>query len=69
EKPKDEPQPKPEAKPEVKAAEEPPIRPVRGVSKPAPRDADDSRVVGFGDDVPAFLARATPGVSSKSASD
>ncbi len=72
-KPKDE--PKPEAKteepqkPEAKTGEEPPIRPVRGVSKPAPRDADDSRVVGFGDDVPAFLARATPGVSAKSASD
>ena len=45
-----------------------PERPVRGVQPVRDRDDDDRRVVGFGSDIPAFLARPTPGVS-KSASD
>ncbi|MGE5564750.1 MAG: DEAD/DEAH box helicase [Parcubacteria group bacterium] len=44
--------------------EEPPMRPVRGVSKVEPREDDDRRVVGFGGDTPAFLMRATPKVSA-----
>jgi superfamily II DNA/RNA helicase len=37
------------------------MRPVRGVRESAPRDPDDGHsVVGFGADVPAFLARVTP---------
>ncbi|HEX6859218.1 MAG TPA: DEAD/DEAH box helicase [Caulobacteraceae bacterium] len=53
------PEPSEEA-PERPRRDEPPVRPVRGVSKPAPRDDDDRRVVGFGNDVPAFLMRAAP---------
>ncbi|HEX6866287.1 MAG TPA: DEAD/DEAH box helicase [Caulobacteraceae bacterium] len=49
--------------------EEPPIRPVRGVSTPQPREDDDRRVVGFGNDVPAFLMRATPKVAETNAED
>jgi superfamily II DNA/RNA helicase len=44
-------------------------RPVRGVSTPQPRDDDDRRVVGFGNDVPAFLTRATPKVPDASADE
>lgn len=40
-----------------------PERPVRGVQPVRDRDDDDRRVVGFGNDVPAFLARPTPGLS------
>jgi superfamily II DNA/RNA helicase len=35
----------------------PPARSRRGVQAVAPRDDDDTRVVGFGADLPAFLAR------------
>ena len=61
-----------EAKPapqERPRREEPPIRPVRGVSTPQPRDEDDRRVVGFGNDVPAFLMRATPKVAETTADE
>ena len=37
---------------------------VRGVRAPTPRDDDDRRVVGFGSDVPAFLARPVPAFSA-----
>jgi superfamily II DNA/RNA helicase len=37
---------------------------VRGVRTPTPRDDDDRRVVGFGSDVPAFLARPVPAFSA-----
>jgi superfamily II DNA/RNA helicase len=39
-----------------------PERPVRGVQPIRDRDDDDRRVVGFGADIPAFLARPTPGI-------
>ena len=39
--------------------------PVRGVRAPPPRDDDDRRVVGFGSDLPAFLARPVPSFASK----
>jgi hypothetical protein len=48
------------------------VRPIRGVQEAAPRDSDDGRsVVGFGNDVPAFLARPVPmpPASRKSASN
>ncbi|WGM39538.1 DEAD/DEAH box helicase [Caulobacter sp. NIBR1757] len=37
--------------------------PVRGVRAPTPRDDDDRRVVGFGNELPAFLARPVPTVA------
>ncbi len=37
--------------------------PVRGVRAPAPRDDDDRRVVGFGNELPAFLSRPVPTVA------
>jgi len=37
---------------------------VRGVRTPTPRDDDDRRVIGFGSDVPAFLARPVPAFSA-----
>jgi superfamily II DNA/RNA helicase len=43
--------------PERPARAERPERPVRGVQPVRDRDDDDRRVVGFGSDVPAFLAR------------
>jgi superfamily II DNA/RNA helicase len=42
------------------ARREAPPQPVRGVRAPPPRDDGDRRVVGFGSDVPAFLARPVP---------
>ncbi len=44
--------------------DEAPVRPVRGVATPKPRDDDDRRVVGFGDDTPAFLLRAPPKITA-----
>ena len=38
--------------------------PVRGVRAPAPRDDDDRRVVGFGNDLPGFLSRPVPKFAS-----
>jgi superfamily II DNA/RNA helicase len=51
-----------EAEPRA-ARPERPERPVRGVQPVRDRDDDDRRVVGFGADIPAFLARPTPGVA------
>ena len=51
------------------ARAERPERPVRGVQPVRDRDDDDRRVVGFGNDVPAFLARPTPGISKVAAED
>jgi hypothetical protein len=36
------------------------LRPVRGVQTAPDRDHDDRSVVGFGQDIPAFLARPVP---------
>jgi superfamily II DNA/RNA helicase len=51
------PPPIPDSRPERRP------EPVRGVRAPTPRDDDDRRVVGFGSDVPAFLARPVPATS------
>ena len=51
------------------ARREEPVRPVRGVATPQPRDDDDRRVVGFGNDVPAFLMRAPPKIAEATAED
>jgi superfamily II DNA/RNA helicase len=54
---------RPDVRPsEVRADRRP--DPVRGVRSPTPRDDDDRRVVGFGSDVPAFLARPVPAFST-----
>jgi superfamily II DNA/RNA helicase len=63
-----------EAAPVVEREERParreePVRPVRGVATPQPRDDDDRRVVGFGNDVPAFLMRAPPKIAEATAED
>ena len=44
-------------RPERAERPERPERPVRGVQPVRDRDEDDRRVVGFGNDIPAFLAR------------
>jgi len=44
-------------RPERSERPERPERPVRGVQPVRDRDDDDRRVVGFGNDIPAFLAR------------
>lgn len=52
--------PRPEQKPEPRqAAPEPELR-SRGVQSVRPREDDDRRVVGFGGDLPAFLAKPLP---------
>ena len=59
--------PRPERRPEAQAAAPAP-RPVvpetelrsRGVQSVRPREDDDRRVVGFGGDLPAFLAKPLP---------
>jgi len=43
---------------------QPPAHARRGVQPVAPRDDDDARVVGFGADLPAFLARPAPVAAS-----
>jgi superfamily II DNA/RNA helicase len=51
----------PAPEPERPTRPERPERPVRGVQPVRDRDDDDRRVVGFGADVPAFLARPPRG--------
>ena len=60
---------KPAEREERPTRREEPVRPVRGVSTPKPRDEDDRRVVGFGNDVPAFLMRAPPKIAEATAED
>jgi superfamily II DNA/RNA helicase len=51
--------------PRTQIAPEPPASEHRrGVQQARPRDDDDRRVVGFGADLPAFLARPTPSPSA-----
>ena len=50
-----------EARPAPRRSADDRVRPVRGVQETATRDSDDnSGVVGFGNDIPAFLARPVP---------
>ncbi|PXA85950.1 RNA helicase, partial [Caulobacter sp. D5] len=50
-----------EVAPAPRASRERPPMPVRGVQPVRARDDDDDRrVVGFGNDIPAFLLRAPP---------
>ncbi len=71
---------RPEAEPVVEAAAPSPRRPERdaetpaprplsrrGVQAPVPRDDDDRRIVGFGNDIPAFLMRAPPKIAKTEA--
>jgi len=57
-------QSEPEAAPVPDVRPERRPEPVRGVRAPIPRDDDDRRVVGFGAEVPAFLARPVPATSA-----